>query len=152
MQYSSFPLSLPAHKSLARAVCIISQHYSWAADVPVKVSDLTIQVGYEWLQPLGWGWSSSGFLCCSSLVFSHKLHREVDQVQLHLGKLQLITHHSLTHLEGSSFISATILTQTSNSWSRSLVPRGLLKSDGLFNLHCRISAHVMSSYPLNAVL
>lgn len=53
MQDSSFPLSMPAHKSLARAVCIISQHYSWTADVPVKVFDLIIQVWFHQLQPLG---------------------------------------------------------------------------------------------------
>jgi len=34
----------------------------------------------------------------------------------------------------------------------SLAPRGFPKSEGLFNLHGRISAHVMKSYPVNAVL
>lgn len=47
MQDSSFPSSMPVHKSLARAVCIISQHYSRTADVPVKVFDLIIQVWYQ---------------------------------------------------------------------------------------------------------
>lgn len=112
MQDLYLPLSSPACKSIARAVCMISQSVSNISDLlMLRWRLLTWQAGSgtsnssPLFQGWVWGWCSSGLHRCSKQGFCPELHHNVRNVQLHLGKLHLITHHSYTRLESNSFIS-----------------------------------------------